>query len=96
MEYSMPAYRIKHVLPDGTVAGYHADGFCNITLIPANAKLALTNLREASAWLLTTRRNFEYVWKSELGEDGGDSDYRALTIWQGCTLDQIKTVLEEF
>lgn len=85
----MPAWIIKHVLPDGSVAGYHADSFCSIADSPGDAKIAVNN--NAEEWLKIVRKNFEFNWNDEEVGPG----YRSFEIWKGHNLEEIKTVLEE-
>jgi len=92
----MMSYCIKHVLPDGTIAGYHADSCCTIVSSKTDAKkFADATPIQANKWLHQVRKNFEYVWSLETSESGGGPDYRACPCWKGHSLDQIQTVLEE-
>lgn len=94
-EDTMPMYCIKHVLPGGTVAGYHADSGCTVVKSRENAKPADVTPEQAAGWLRQVRENFEYIWNLETSEYGGGPVYRAHPCWKGHSLDQIQTVLEE-
>lgn len=84
----MPIYSIKHVLPDGSIAGYHGDSACSVVQKKNLAKTTSDMTSEKAAqWLQTVRQNFEFVW--------GDEEYRASPCWKGHSLEQIKTELEE-
>ncbi len=92
----MPTYVIKHVLPDETTAGYHADSSCTVVTTLKFAKPILTDdVAIAEDWLRVVRQNFEYVWGMETSEEGGGPEYRAHKIWKGHALTEIKTILEE-
>lgn len=90
----MKNYIIKHVLSDGTVAGYHADSCCTIVRDAAKAKKALETPKGAQKWLKTVRKNFEFMWSERASDIGGGPRYRKCPCWKGHSLEQIETVLE--
>ncbi len=91
----MPGYIIKHVLPDGSTAGYHADSGCTVTDSRDEAKYGGSDLSRAQEWLKVVRKNFESVWGLETSEHGGGPEYREWSGWKGFRLEDIETVLEE-
>jgi hypothetical protein len=92
----MPTYVIKHVLPDESTVGYHADTFCTVVPTLELAKPMLTDdVSIANVWLRVVRKNFEYIWGMEASEFGGESKYSEDKIWKGHLLEEITTVLVE-
>ena len=84
---------IKHVLPDGTTAGYHGDSFCSIASEARRAKSITTESSQnerAQKWIANVRRNFEGIWNDE-----ESSHYKSYLIWKGYSLQEIQTVFEE-
>lgn len=86
-------YVIKHVLPNGEVAGYHADSCCTIVKTAERAKRC-SGTSEAAKWLKTVRHNFEFAWSDKSNDIGGGSRYRNFACWKGHSLEQIRTELE--
>jgi len=88
-------YVIKHVLPNGETAGYHTDSGCLVTSTVEIAKRYENRTdEEVAEQLQIVRENFEYVWNLRTSENGGGPNYRNLPRWQGCSLEQIQTVIE--
>jgi hypothetical protein len=92
----MPTYRIKHVLPDGTVTGYHQDHLCNITQFAGQAQSFRSTPEQAEQTLAQARKAFENMWKNDDDDDFGvESLFPNWQCWRGHNLEQIRTVLEE-
>lgn len=92
----MPVYCIKHVLPDGTIAGYHQDHLCNITGSAGQAESFSATPAQAEKRLAGVRKAFEDLWKNDDDDDWGiESLFPNWGCWKGFPLDQIQTVLEE-
>lgn len=71
---------LKYLLPDGTLAGYHADSCCTVTTKKRSAKVYNSRPRRRSCninkQIAIVRENFNYVWKTV-------KEYRSYPIWQG-------------
>lgn len=87
----MPAYCIRHVLPDGTIAGYCGDPKCAVTTWKGLARIIVRRPEEAGKWLDAVRENLEQLW--ELPTRSGPV-LRLLPEWKGYSLEQIRTELE--
>ena len=91
----MPTYCIKHVLPDGTTAGYHGDSCCTVVADKARAKtIVKSSEADVAEYVRTVRENFEHVWSQKTSEYGGGPEYRAWEGWRGHSIDQIRTEIE--
>lgn len=92
----MITFVIKHVLPDGSTAGYHMDSGCSITGKKERAKqYNAVNEAEIQEQLKVTRKNFAFAWDDASTDLNGGERYRKLECWKGYPLDQIQTVAEK-
>jgi hypothetical protein len=93
----MPNYRIIYKLPDGTIAGYHADSVCTITQNPELAKVSKNRSQESAVvWMKTVRRNFSQAWQSGEEFHGFSDEYKNNPIWKGHGPDKISIEVEKF
>lgn len=87
--FPVSTFVVKHVLPDGTTAGYHADSTCTVSRKRDGAKEYEDHgdSKNVAEQLEVVRGNFEYVWSVS-------EKYRNYEIWRGFELNQIRTEAE--
>jgi len=88
-------YIIKYELPNGEIAGYHADSGCSVVDDPKRAKPYSNNTQaRIDHQLEVVNENFQFGWNNTPEECGFPEKYKNSPRWKGFPHEQIKAVAE--